>query len=183
MVYSRASGQMRGCKGFRCNFGHIGGPLSTSCVINDKKVAQSISWSVWQWCSDHRIRQGSMVSLDIMITLTLCKLAHLLSSKEFRLRDRIHSQPQPRYMVCTDALFGRTFEQKNWKCVWNCIYWLSFLQRLYAPPHAGSVKVFPISVVHFASTFRSVFDPVQPVQTEQACTIRSEWLETVYLSI
>ena len=55
----------------------------------------------------------SMVSLDILITLTLRKLAHLLSGAEFYSHDRIHFQTQPRSMVCKNVLFRRTFEQKN----------------------------------------------------------------------
>jgi len=38
---------------------------------------------------------------------------------EFCWRDRIHFQTHPRYIVCKNALFGRTFEHWNWECVWN----------------------------------------------------------------
>ena len=97
--------------------------FSTSCVSKDNAVVQSVSRSVLQqWSdpwSDHRIRKRSIVSLDILITMTLCKLARLLSGTEFCSHERIHFQTQPRYMVCKYSLFGRTFEQKNWKCAWN----------------------------------------------------------------
>jgi len=47
------------------------------------------------------------------MTLTLYKLAPLLSGPEFCSRDRIHFQTQSGYMVCKNALFRRTLEQKN----------------------------------------------------------------------
>jgi len=69
--------------------------------------------------SDHRIRKRSIVSLDILITLSLYELARLLSGPEFCSRDHIHFQTQPTYMVDKDSFSGGPFKQKNWKCVWN----------------------------------------------------------------
>jgi len=78
---------------------------------------QSVSQAVLhQPCnpgSNHRMRKQSIVSVDISITLTLYKLPRLHSGAEFCSRDRIRFQTQPRYMVCKNALFGRTFDQKN----------------------------------------------------------------------
>jgi len=99
-------------QGFRVLFRvHRSCPLSTYC---DKKVMQSVSLSVLQQRSDHRVRKLSIVSLDILITLTLYKLASLLSGAKFWSHDQIHFQKHPRYMVCKNALFGSTFEQKKW---------------------------------------------------------------------
>jgi len=83
---------------------HRSCPLSTSFVSEDKQVVQSVSQSVLQQRRDsrneHRIRNRLIVSLDILIALTLCNLALLLSGAEFGSCDRIHFQTQPRYMVC-----------------------------------------------------------------------------------
>jgi len=69
--------------------------------------------------SDHKIRKWAIVSLDILITLKLCKLARLLSGTEFCSRDRIHFQTQPRYVVYKNTLFGCSFEEKKSICVWD----------------------------------------------------------------
>jgi len=51
-----------------------------SCSLStDTTVVRSVS----QQQSDHRIKKQSIVGLDILITLTLCKLARLLSGAEF----------------------------------------------------------------------------------------------------
>jgi len=54
-----------------------------------------------------------IVRLDILITLTLKKLACLLSGAEFCSRDQIHFQTPLRYMVCKNSLFGRTLKHAN----------------------------------------------------------------------
>jgi len=97
--------------------------LSSAGVLRakDNKVVQCVSkqWSdLW---SDHRIRKQSIVSLDILMTLTLCKLVRPLSGTKFGSRDWIYFRMQPRYMVCKNALFERIFEQKNRDCIWNCV--------------------------------------------------------------
>jgi len=109
--------------------------LSTSCVSKDNEVMQFILRSVSQkrsdlW-NDHRISKRSIASHDILITLTLYKLALLLSGAEFRSLDRIHFRAQPRYMVCKNALFRRTFEHWNWECVWNLVSGANTQSREY----------------------------------------------------
>jgi len=79
-------------------------------MTTDKKVAQSISWSVLQ---QRKISRRLIASLDILITLKLYEVAGLHSGTELCLHDQIHFQTQPRYMVCKNALSGRTFEHWN----------------------------------------------------------------------
>jgi len=98
-------------QGFRV---HWNRPLSMSCVSKDKEVVQSVSQSVRPV---KRPMKQSIASLDILITLTLYKLARLLSGAELYSRDRIYFRMQPRYMVCKNALFRRTFE--HCECIWN----------------------------------------------------------------
>jgi len=94
-------------------------PLSVSWVSKDKEVVQSVSLSVsQQWSdpwNDHWISKQSIASLDILITLTLYKLARLLSGAVFCLCDPIYFQTQPRYTVCKSALFGCNFAHWNWE--------------------------------------------------------------------
>ena len=80
-----------------------------SCVSKDGKIVQSVSWSVLQQRSDHRIDKRSIASLDILITLTPYKPARPLSGMELCWRDRIHFQTQPKGTVCENALFRHTF--------------------------------------------------------------------------
>ena len=85
---------------------HRSYPLSTSCMpVQSASQQRSDPWS------DLRI--------NILITLTPYKLARPLSVMEFCLRDQIHFQTQPRYMVCKNVFFKRTFEQWKWERVWN----------------------------------------------------------------
>ena len=94
-------------------------PLSASWVSKNKKGVQSVSRSVSQqrsdsW-SDHRIKKRSIPSLDILITLALYKLAHLLSGTEFYSHDQIHFQMQPWFVKphLSGAILSRKTENAS----------------------------------------------------------------------
>ena len=126
---------------FRVEFrAHRTCPLSTSCVSMDKKVVQSVSQQWSDPWSDHRIRKRSIVSLDILITLTLYKLARLLSGTEFCSWDRTHFHTEPTYMVWKNSLFGRTFKHWNCEFIWNPVWDAKTRSRestYYKAPWAG----------------------------------------------
>jgi len=79
--------------------------LLTSYVFKEGKDVQS----VLQQRSDHRISKPSVASLDIALTLTLYKLARLLSRCIILSFDRIYCQTQLRYMVCKKRIFQAHF--------------------------------------------------------------------------
>jgi len=85
-------------QGFGYSFGCTGVVLSLLYVSHQRSDSRS----------DHRISKRSVAILDILITLTVYKLASPLSGVEFCIRDRILFQPS-RYMVSKNPLFGRTF--------------------------------------------------------------------------
>jgi len=132
---------------------HRSCPLSESCVSKDKKIVQSVSQKRSDLWSDRRISKWSIVSLDILITLTLYKLARLLSDAELCSRDRINFRTQPRYMVCENALLGHTFEHWNWECILkpgfgcknlpylslNCDFFYDYKDQLWDGVNFGSI--------------------------------------------
>ena len=87
--------------------------------VEGQNAMQSVSPSGSNPWDDHRTRKRSITSLDILVFVTLYELVCPLSDTNFCSRNRIHFQTQPRYVVCKNALFGCSFEQENWKCVWN----------------------------------------------------------------
>jgi len=65
---------------------------------------------------DHRISKRSISNLDILVTLTLYKLARPFSDMELRSHDiELTFRHSRRFMICKKAIFWRTFEQWNWE--------------------------------------------------------------------
>jgi len=112
-------------QGFRV---HWNRPLSMSCVSKDKEVVQSVSQSVRPV---KRPMKQSIASLDILITLTLYKLARLLSGAELYSRDRIYFRTQPRYMVCKNAHFWALRMHLKFPINWVPFSKSSFKLRVY----------------------------------------------------
>ena len=112
-------------QGFGCSFKHIGVVLSQRLgSLRTKRLCRlfhglAVSQQRSDPWGDHRISKRLIVGLDNLVTLTLYKLARLLSDAELCTHDRIYFKTQPNNMVCKMALFRRTLGHCNWECVWN----------------------------------------------------------------
>ena len=97
-------------KVFHAQFGHIEIVLSQHLVCLRTEDHGFCFLNKQSTASDHRISERPRDNPDMLITLTLYKLARPRSGTGFCLHDQIHFQTQPKYMVCKNVLVQAHFQ-------------------------------------------------------------------------